>query len=79
MERLRSVDHAILNALLDGRDTNDPWGRDAPGRIAENIDFSSQHVINRLNVLEAAGHVRKLDRGLWEITTDGVDEVTGST
>ena len=74
--RARPVDLKILSLLEDGRETGDPWGRDSPGRIAEHIDFSTQHVINRLNILEAAGLVRKLERGVWEITDDGVDKVS---
>ena len=70
--RLRAVDKAILQALTHGRDTDDPWGRDSPGKIAEQIEFSSQHVIDRMNVLQAGGYVRKRGRGLYEITDQGI-------
>lgn len=72
-DRARPVDIQILETLLNGRDNNEPWGRDTPERISDTIDVSSQHTINRLNVLEAAGHVRKLARGLYEITDDGIE------
>lgn len=74
-ERLRPVDEAILNALLDGREQGEPWGRDNPSRVADRTDYSGQHVIDRLNVLQAGGHVRKLARGLYEITPDGIAAV----
>jgi len=74
-QRLRPVDVAALNALLDGRDRGEPWGRDSPGRLADRIDFSSQHLISRLQVLEAAGLVKKPDRGIYEITAAGIEAV----
>ncbi|WP_174789844.1 MULTISPECIES: MarR family transcriptional regulator [Haloarcula] len=47
-----------------------------PSIIAENIDRSREGVGNRLNSLQAGGLVRKVDRGKYEITEEGLKYMT---
>jgi predicted transcriptional regulator len=70
--RLRSVDKEILEQLMDGRYKDQPWGILSPGLIGNSIDFTSQHIINRLQVLQASGYVEKVDRGIYQITKQGI-------
>jgi len=42
-----------------------------PSIIAENSDVSRVTVSRRLNTLQAAGYVEKVDRGKYKITKDG--------
>lgn len=44
----------------------------SPSIIAENIDRSREGVSNRLNSLQAGGLVRKIDRGKYNITDEGL-------
>ena len=61
---LTDADHAILDWLSEGRCT--------AGYLADEIDYSRQHVHNRLNVLVAAEYVDKVHEptGLYELRTD---------
>ncbi len=47
--------------------------------IAETLGVTPQSVSDYLNELVEAGHVRKLGRGRWEITADGVDWLQART
>lgn len=47
-----------------------------PSIIAENIDRSREGVGNRLNSLQAGGLVRKVDRGKYKITEEGLKYMT---
>lgn len=48
-----------------------------PTVIAENIDRSRGAVARRLNTLEAGGLVKKLDRGKYQITVEGLEMLPG--
>lgn len=58
------ADYAILDMLADGRCT--------VGYLAEELDYSRQHIHNRLNVLVAAEYVQKRHdpTGLYELGQD---------
>jgi DNA-binding IclR family transcriptional regulator len=61
--KLNKSDHKILDVLNDGRCT--------PAALAEWADLSEQTIHNRLNVLVAAGHVKKAhESGLYEVVED---------
>jgi predicted transcriptional regulator len=75
---LNDADAAILSVLLDGRSDDRPWGRELPKNISSKLDYSRQYVQNRLQILSAAGLVRNIGGGLYEVTGDGVDRVTES-
>jgi DNA-binding transcriptional ArsR family regulator len=49
----------------------------SPSIIAENIDRSREGVSNRLSALNAGGLIKKIDRGKYKITPDGL-KVTSS-
>lgn len=61
---LTDADRAILDMLSEGRCT--------AGYLADQTDYSRQHVHNRLNVLVAAEYVRKVHAptGLYELRAD---------
>lgn len=69
---LNEADERILSALLDGRDSGDPWGRQLPKNLSGELDYSRQYVQNRLQMLNAAGLVVNIGGGLYEITENGV-------
>jgi len=48
-----------------------------PSIISENTKVTRQTVGKRLNTLQAAGFVEKLDRGKYQITKDGAFVVSG--
>lgn len=61
---LTDADHAILDHLVAGRCT--------VGYLSDEIEYSRQHIHNRLNVLQAAEYVRKIHEptGLYELQSD---------
>lgn len=59
---LSPTDRAILEMLREGRCT--------PAYIAAEQSYSRQHVRNRLQRLTEHGHVRRLHKGLYELTDD---------
>ncbi|WP_336326912.1 helix-turn-helix domain-containing protein [Halovenus sp. HT40] len=65
---LTEADYAILEMLAGGRCT--------VGYLAEELDYSRQHVHNRLNVLVAAEYVEKRHdpTGLYELVQDPREE-----
>lgn len=70
------ADRAILHALVDERDEGRPWGRNLPKNLAGDLDYSRQYVQNRLQMLSAAGFVRNIGGGLYEVTPAGVEAVS---
>ena len=48
-----------------------------PSIISENTEVTRQTVGKRLNTLQAAGFVKKLDRGKYQITREGAFVVSG--
>jgi len=68
-DELRPADEEILNLLAEGRATK--------GLLVDESGFSRNTIYNRLNVLEAAGHVRVIHEPtrLFELASDPrVDE-----
>jgi len=63
---LSPTDKAILEMLRKGRCT--------PAYIAAEKDYTRAHVRNRLQRLTEHGHVVRLHKGLYELTTDGESE-----
>lgn len=61
---LTDADDAILDRLSDGRCT--------VGYLADELEYSRQHIHNRLNVLLAAEYVDKVHgpTGLYALRTD---------
>jgi DNA-binding IclR family transcriptional regulator len=61
---LTDADHAILDRLSEGRCT--------VGYLADESNYSRQHLHNRLNVLLAADYVAKVHEptGLYELRAD---------
>jgi len=75
---LNDADQRILDVLLDGRDDNQPWGRQLPKNLAGELEYSRQYVQNRLQMLNAAGLVRNVGGGLYEITDEGIERAVKS-
>ena len=71
--KLDGVDGRLLDELQDGRDEDRPWGRNTPSNLADTIGFSRQHITNRLQMLEAAGHVKNIGGGVYEFVSDPRD------
>lgn len=59
---LSPTDRAILEMLREGRCT--------PAYIAAEYDYSRQHVRNRLQRLVELGYVKRVHKGLYELTED---------
>lgn len=74
---LNDADQRILDALLAGRGDDRPWGRQLPKNLARELDYSRQYIQNRLQMLNAAGFVRNIGGGLYEITDEGVERAEG--
>ncbi|GGL55225.1 hypothetical protein GCM10009039_11670 [Halocalculus aciditolerans] len=60
----------LLDALKDGRDTDDPWGRANPRYLIEHTSLDKGNVEYQLRRLTDAGWVRKISRGLYEFVDD---------
>jgi len=67
---LNETDKAILKCLKEGRAT--------PAYLTEQIDKTRQAIQNRLTVLRAGGHIKKVHTGLYEITPQGKSKLTES-
>jgi DNA-binding IclR family transcriptional regulator len=63
-DELRPADEAILDVLQEGRATK--------GMLVDETGYSRNTVYNRLEVLEAAGHVRVIHEStrLFELVAD---------
>jgi len=72
--KLDGVDGEILDALQEGRRDDKPWGRYTPKNLADKLGYSRQHMSTRLNMLEAAGHVKNIGGGEREFVSDPRDE-----
>jgi len=75
--KLDGIDGRILDALLDGRTEDQPWGRNTPKNLAEELGYSRQHMSTRLNMLEAAGAVHNIGGGVYEFVHDPREERDG--
>jgi len=63
-DQLRPADGAILDVLQNGRATK--------GMLVDETEYSRNTIYNRLNVLNAAGHVAVVHEGtrLFELVSD---------
>lgn len=64
------VDGEILDTLQEGRGNDQPWGRNTPSNLGEELDYSRQHMSTRLGMLEAAGLVENIGGGVYEFVED---------
>jgi len=60
----------ILDVLIEDRDKDKPWGRANPLYLREQTGLNKQQVNYALNQLTAAGWVKKITDGLYEIVAD---------
>ena len=66
-------EEAILDVMKEGQGTGDPWGRVNPLFLREQTGLNKQQVNYALKQLIAAGWVRKLTDGLYELVADPRD------
>jgi len=73
---LTKTDQDILDVLKDGRDSPGPWGQATKGYLVDETGRSRNSVYNRLEILEAHGHVNELHEGtrLFEFVDDPRDK-----
>ena len=73
---LTQTDKAILDELKQGRGGDRPWGRATKGYLVDVTGFSRNSVYNRLEILDAHGHVQEIHDGtrLFEFVTDPRDD-----
>jgi len=60
----------ILDVLIEDRDKDKPWGRANPLYLREQTGLNKQQVNYALNQLTAAGWVKKVTDGLYELVAD---------
>ena len=60
----------ILDVLIEDRDKDKPWGRANPLHLREQTGLNKQQVNYALNQLTAAGWVKKITEGLYELVAD---------
>jgi len=65
---------AIIDAMLDGRNQDRPWGYASPATLSDTTGESSQLVNIRLRELRMGGIVEKLSRGFYRINPDEIPE-----
>jgi DNA-binding IclR family transcriptional regulator len=63
-------EESILAVLKEGQNTRKPWGRANPLYLREQTGLNKQQVNYALNRLIAAGWVKKLTEGLYELVVD---------
>jgi ArsR family transcriptional regulator, cadmium/lead-responsive transcriptional repressor len=63
---LQPVDWRIVEELREGRNV--------PSNIADNVDMTRQYVSQRLKLLEAAGYVENVGRGVYGLVSDPAEE-----
>lgn len=54
---LTKTDQAILDVLKRGRGGDKPWGLGTKGYLVDETEFSRNSIYNRLEILEAHGHI----------------------
>ena len=70
-EDLNETDEGILRLLADGRCS--------PRYLAEELDRQQPYISQRLKRLVEHGHVRRVDRGLYELTDSPTDAESPTT
>lgn len=73
---LNDADESILDHLLEGRADDEPWGRNSPQNIADDLEYSRQYIQNRLKMLQAASYVENIGGGVYEYREDPRKEDT---
>ena len=73
---LTGTDEAILDVLKRGRESDGPWGIATKGYLVDETGYSRNSVYNRLEVLEARGHVKLIHEStrLFEFVSDPRDK-----
>ncbi len=66
-------DELVLNALKQGRENNDPWGRANPRWLMDETDLEKGNVEFSLRSLRDAGWIKRVSRGLYEFVEDPRD------
>ncbi|WP_227380933.1 MarR family transcriptional regulator [Haladaptatus halobius] len=72
--KLDGVDGEILDELQEGRANNQPWGRNTPKNLGDELGYSRQHISTRLGMLEAAELVKNIGGGVYEFVADPRDK-----
>lgn len=67
-------DEAVLEALKQGRDQGEPWGRANPRWLIDETDLAKGNVEFCLRSLRDAGWIRRIARGLYEFVEDPREE-----
>lgn len=70
---LSPADEKVLDLLVDGRDSGEPWGRVTTPFAAQATGYSLQYVRERLNRLVEHDHAEKIDDGFYEFRSDPRD------
>jgi len=63
-------DERVLNALKDGREQREPWGRANPRWLIDETGLSKSNVEFCLRSLTDAGWVQRVARGCYELVDD---------
>jgi len=63
-------DELVLDALKEGRESGDPWGRANPRWLIDETELSKSNVEFCLRSLRDAGWVERAARGLYEFVDD---------
>ncbi|ADB60132.1 hypothetical protein Htur_1242 [Haloterrigena turkmenica DSM 5511] len=66
-------DERVLNALKQGRDNNDPWGRANPRWLIDETGLEKGNIEFSLRSLRDAGWIKRVSRGLYEFVEDPRD------
>jgi len=63
-------DEQVLDALKQGRDDGQPWGRANPRWLIDQTELDKGNVEFCLRSLSSAGWIRRVARGLYEFVED---------
>jgi hypothetical protein len=64
---LGSLHREIIDIMLEGRETGDPWGYATPRYLSTRTDESRQLVSKRLRDLQMGDVVEKEERGFYRL------------
>lgn len=73
-DELDELHWAIIDAMLEGRERDEPWGFASPQTLSEATGESSQLMNNRLRDLRIAGIVERRSRGHYRINPSEIPE-----
>ncbi|MFC7202842.1 ArsR family transcriptional regulator [Haloferax namakaokahaiae] len=63
-------DEKVLDALKNGRDEGNPWGRANPRYLVDKTSLDKGNVEFSLRSLRNAGWIQRVARGLYEFVDD---------